>query len=120
MRFGVEFSLEIRIFRTAGAGAARTSRVRHKAFDHPMENDAVVKVLSDELLDMGDVAGCAIGPHFDDDRSLRRFKRECITGFDLGHRKLLLWDLRSAIAEAGGKVNLAAGLALCGRAVRLA
>src|SRR6185437_13460056 len=112
MRLRVELGLEVWIFRAAGAGAVRASGLRHETFDHPMENDTVVEFFADELLDVRDVAWCQIRPHLDDDGSLRGFERERITGFNLGHGGLLLWDLWPAIAEAGREVNLTTGFAV--------
>ena len=62
------------------AGALRTAGLRHEAFDHAVEHDAVVKSLAHQFLDPRDVAGGKIGPHFDRDRSLRGFEDQSIFG----------------------------------------
>src|SRR6202171_5371913 len=79
MRLLVEFGLQL-LAGTAGAGALRTPRLRHKAFDHAVEHDAVVKSLAHQFLDPRDVAGRKVGPHFDGDRSLRGFEDQSIFG----------------------------------------
>src|SRR3984893_10096941 len=79
MRLVVEFGLEL-FAGPAGSGAVRTAGLRHEAFDHAVEHDAVVKSLAHQFLDPRDVAGREIGPHFDGDRSLRGFEDQSIFG----------------------------------------
>ncbi len=81
MRLGVELGLDVGIFRAAGPRAVRAAGLRHEAFDHPVEHDPVVKTLGHQALDMGDMAGGEIGPHFDDDRSLGRLERQNVALF---------------------------------------
>src|ERR1700730_6142751 len=79
MRLLVELGLEL-LAGAAGAGALRTPRLRHTAFDHAVEHDAVVKSLAHQFLDPRDVARRKVGPHFDGDRSLRGFEDQSIFG----------------------------------------
>src|ERR1700716_1579981 len=53
MRLLVEFGLEL-FAGAAGAGAMRATGLGHKALDHAMEHDAVVKSLAHQFLDAGD------------------------------------------------------------------
>ena len=78
MRLGVEFGLQVRIFRAAGSGAFRAAGLRHEALDHAMEDDAVVETFADQLLDMRDMAGREIGAHLDDDGTLGRLQRHVL------------------------------------------
>src|SRR5580704_8180968 len=55
MRLLAELGLEL-LAGTAGAGALRTSGLRHEAVDHAMEHDAVVKSLAHQFLDPRNVA----------------------------------------------------------------
>src|ERR1700733_4033039 len=59
MRFLVELGLEL-LAGAAGAGALRTSGLRHEAFDNTVEYDAVVKAFAYQFLDPRDVAGCKV------------------------------------------------------------
>src|SRR5438046_4416447 len=52
MRFLVELGLQL-LAGTAGAGAMRAAGLGHKALDHAMEHDAIVKSLADQFLDAG-------------------------------------------------------------------
>src|SRR6266404_8064157 len=79
MRFLVEFRLEL-LAGAAGAGAVRAAGLRHKALDHAMEHDAVVKSLAHQFLDPRDMARRKIGPHFDGDGTLGGFKDQSIFG----------------------------------------
>src|ERR1700682_1068379 len=79
MRLLVEFGLQF-LAGAAGAGALRTPRLRHKAFDHAVEHDAVVKSLAHQFLDPRDVSGLKVGTHFDGDRSRRGFEDQSIFG----------------------------------------
>src|SRR5258708_4624275 len=79
MRLLVELGLQL-LAGAAGAGALRTPGLRHKAFDHAVKHDAVVKSFAHQLLDPCDVTGRKIGPHFDSDRSLRGFQDQSIFG----------------------------------------
>src|ERR1700730_4420066 len=79
MRFLVELGLQL-LAGTAGTGAVRAPGLRHEAFDHTVEHDAVVKSLAHQFLDPCDVARCQIGPHFDRDRPLRGFEDQSIFG----------------------------------------
>ena len=76
MRLGVELGLEVRVLRSARAGAVRAAGLGHEAFDHAVKDDAVVEPLDDELLDVGDVAGATVRVHLDDDRALGRLQRQ--------------------------------------------
>src|SRR5205085_4494371 len=64
----------------AGARAMRAAGLRHEAFDHAMEHDAVVESLAHQLLDPRNVARRKIWPHLDCDRSLRGFEDQSIFG----------------------------------------
>src|SRR2546423_9389261 len=55
MRLLVEFGLQL-LAGAAGAGAMRATGLGHKALDHAMEHDAVVKSLAHQFLDAGDMA----------------------------------------------------------------
>ena len=66
--------------RAAGAGALRTAGLRHEAFDHAMEHDAVVKSFAHQFLDPRDVAGRKIGTHLDRDGALGGFEDQSIFG----------------------------------------
>src|SRR6202022_4486747 len=65
MRLLREFGLE-RVAHAARAGAGGIAGLRHEAFDHAMERDAVVLALARQLLDLLDVVGREIGKHLDD------------------------------------------------------
>ena len=92
MRLGVEFGLEIRIVRTAGAGARgietgqigiaelHVAGLGHEAIDDAMEDDAIVKAFAGQLLDVLDVAGRQIRAHGDDHRALGGFDDEGVFG----------------------------------------
>src|SRR4051812_29536507 len=84
MRFFVNLALQF-LAGTAGSGALRASGLRHEAFDHAVEHDAVVKTLAHQFLDPGDVAGRQIGPHFDGDGTLGGFKDQSI--FCISHAR---------------------------------
>ena len=79
MRLLVEFGLQL-LAGAAGAGALRATGLRHEAFDHAMEHDAVVKSFAHQFLDPGDVARRQIGAHFDGDGTLGGFKDQSIFG----------------------------------------
>src|SRR3984957_983203 len=79
MRLLVEFRFQF-LAGAAGAGALRTSGLRHEAFDHAVKHDAVVKPLAHQFLDPRDVAGRKVGAHFDGDRSLGGFEDQSIFG----------------------------------------
>src|SRR6478752_7760236 len=110
----VELCLEL-LAGAAGAGALRTSRLRHEPFDHAMEHDAVVKSLAHQLLDPCDVAWSKIRAHLDCDRSLGGFEDQsifCISHarFSVGWgERFLVWNLtangRPATAPAILSVN---------------
>ena len=74
MRLGVELGLEVRIFRSARAGAVRAAGLRHESVDDAVKHDAVVEFLGDELLDMRDMARREVGPHLDHHGPLRRLE----------------------------------------------
>src|SRR5690348_6174812 len=80
MRLGIEFSLEL-LARSAGAGAVRTSGLRHESVDDAMENDAVVKSALHKFFDARDMAGGKIRPHLDHYLSLGGIQRERVFGF---------------------------------------
>src|SRR5882757_2161984 len=77
MRLLVEFGLQL-LAGAAGAGALRATGLGHKALDHAMEHDAVVKSLPHQFLDAGDMARRQIGTHFDGDGTLGGFKDQSI------------------------------------------
>jgi hypothetical protein len=83
MRLGIEFLLEVRVFRTAGAGTMRAAGLRHEALNDAMKHDTVIKAFADELLDVFDVFRREVGTHFDDDRAFGRLERQRVSGF--GH-----------------------------------
>ncbi len=85
MRLGVEFSLDIGIIGTTHASAIRTAGLRHEAIDHTVEDDAIVELLSHQLLDMGNMAGCKIRAHGNDHAAFGCFKDKGI--FWLAHAR---------------------------------
>ncbi|MCY1548454.1 hypothetical protein D9M68_845680 [compost metagenome] len=76
MRLSVEFRLQVRILRTAGATTLRAAGLGHEAFDHAVEHDAVIKAFARQLLDMGDMVRRQVGAHLDDDIALGGFDDE--------------------------------------------
>src|SRR3954454_25191025 len=79
MRLLVELGLEL-LARTPGAGALRTTGLRHEALDHAMEDDAILKTFTHQLLDARDVTGREVWPHFNGDASLRGIQDQSIFG----------------------------------------
>src|SRR2546423_8951009 len=79
MRLLVELGLQF-LAGAAGAGALRTAGLRHKALDHAMEHDAVVKAFAHQFLDPRDVAGREVRAHFDGDGALGGLKNQSIFG----------------------------------------
>src|ERR1700754_4160060 len=77
MRLLVEFGLEL-LAGAAGAGALRTSGLRHETVDDAMEHDAVVKPFAHQFLDPRDMAGRKIGPHLDSDGAFGGFEDQSI------------------------------------------
>ncbi len=57
MRLGVEFGLEIGLLAAAHAGAGRVAALRHKARNHTVEDDALVKARARQFDDPLDMAG---------------------------------------------------------------
>src|SRR5882757_7204635 len=114
MRFLVELGLEF-FTGAAGAGSLWAARLGHEAFDHAVEHDAVVKSLTHQFLDPGDVTGSEIGPHFDRDRPLSGFEDQSIFGIShalfstgwSGSFRLRNWTAngRPATAPAIASVN---------------
>src|SRR5579883_1623350 len=62
MFFIGEFGFEL-LARAAGAGAARTSGLRHKPVDHAMELQSVIEAVAHQFLDASDVVGRKVRPH---------------------------------------------------------
>src|SRR6266536_2830787 len=98
MRLLVELGLQL-LAGTAGAGAVRTSGLRHEAVDHAMENDAVVKSFAHQLLDPRDMVWREVGPHLDGDGALGGFKDQSIFG---GSNARLSWVLGSRLRVLKG------------------
>ena len=79
-----ELGLEL-VARAAGAVALRVAGLRHEAVDHAMEDDAVIKALAHQRLDLRHRGRRQIGPHFDDDAAGRHVHVEGV--FQIcGHR----------------------------------
>src|SRR5436305_7228294 len=83
MRLGIKFLLQIRIFRAAGARALRTAGLCHEAFDDAVKDHAIVESLADQLLDVLDMFRREVGTHLDDEWTLGRLERQCVSG--IGH-----------------------------------
>src|SRR4051812_40824774 len=79
MRLLVELRLQL-LAGAAGAGALRTAGLGHKTLEYAMEHDAVVKALTDQFLDPGDMAGGKVGTHLDGHGSLGGFEDQSIFG----------------------------------------
>ena len=74
-----EFSLEVRLVRTAHAGTGRIergaallaeldiARLRHEAIDHAMEHDAIIGAFACEFLDPLDMSRREVRIKFDND-----------------------------------------------------
>src|ERR1700709_2208131 len=77
MRLLAGFGLEL-LAGAAGAGALRTSGLRHETVDDAMEHDAVVKALAHQFLDTRDMARREIGPHLDGNGALGGFEDQSI------------------------------------------
>src|SRR3546814_8302080 len=61
----IEFRLQIGKIRTALPRARRIAGLGHEAFDHAMEDDAIVKAAPRQSLDPLDVVGGKIGTQLD-------------------------------------------------------
>ena len=114
MRLLVELGLQL-LAGAAGAGALRAAGLRHEAFDHAMEDDAVVKAFAHQFLDPRDVAGRQIRAHFDGHGALGGLQDQSIFGVSharlsvgLGGDFLVLNGIakgRPAIAPPNASVN---------------
>ncbi len=83
MRRVREFGLQVRQVRSAGAPAVRAAALRHEAFDHPVEGDAVVESAVSQRHQPCHMARRQVGAQADG--HLGRFARR---GFD-GHSQML-------------------------------
>jgi hypothetical protein len=61
----------------------RAAGLRHEPVNDAMKYDAIVEALAHELLDAGDMAGCEVRPHLNDDLPLGGVERQAILG--VGH-----------------------------------
>src|SRR5882724_9721424 len=100
MRFLVEFGLQL-LAGAAGAGAMRTAGLGHEAFDHAVEDDAVVKSLAHQFLDAGDMARGQIGAHFNGDGTPGGLKDQSI--FCISHARFS--------SGLGGRLRVLKGIA---------
>ena len=82
MRFGIEFLREIRLGRSAHAGAVGTAALRHEAGYDAVEFDAVVKAFTGQFLDPRDMIWGKIGAQFDDDIAAVEAEGEGFVGHD--------------------------------------
>src|SRR5579871_2047269 len=111
MRLLVELGLEL-LAASAGAGALRAAGLRHEPLDHAMEDDAVIKSITYQLLDPRHMVRREIRSHLDGDRSLGGFEDQSIFGdshvrFSPSGFTLWNWTAngRPAIAPAMLSVN---------------
>ena len=95
MRLGVELGRQIRIVRSAGAGAVRAAGLRHEAVDDAVEHDPVVEALADQLLDARDVLRREVGPQLDHDVALCGLERQSV--FVISHETSACFRLRASM-----------------------
>ncbi len=96
MGFGIEFCLQVRLGRTAHAGALWTTDLRHESINHAVKDDAVVKAFAGQLLDAFDMAGGQVGTQVDFYRAFGGFEEKRI--FRVCHEVILLLVLVSCLA----------------------
>ena len=99
MRLGVELGRQVRIVRSAGAGAVRTAGLRHEAVDDAVEHDPVVEALADELLDALDMLRREVGAQLDHDVALRGLERQSV--FVVSHETSACFRVRASMKLTG-------------------
>ncbi len=67
MRFVVELLRQVRLGRTAGAGAIGAAALRHEAVDYAVEFDPVIKAFARQLSDAFDMLGGKVRAQLDHD-----------------------------------------------------
>lgn len=80
MRLSVEFLRQIGLFRAAHARAGRATALRHEAWDHAMEGDAVVKSFARQFLDPRNMVWRKVGAKLDDNVAAVEAEGECFVG----------------------------------------
>ena len=93
MRQAVDLGVEVGKRRAAGAGAGRIAALGHEAFDHPVEDEAVVEALAGQGPDPLDMAGRGVGAKLDRDPAAGR-QIEIPDILRLGRRHRLQRDRR--------------------------
>ena len=77
MRQAVELGLEL-LTVAAGAGAVGAACLRHKAINHAVKFEAVVKSLAHQFFNTGDMIGGDVRVHFNNDIAVFELKQQCV------------------------------------------